>query len=88
LEKAKEFVRGRTALSLEDPFAVATWFIRQVLLTPEVLDPDETLARIDAVEARDIQRLAQTLFREERLNLAVVGPFDSDSESFRQAIQF
>jgi predicted Zn-dependent peptidase len=88
LEKAKEFVRGRTALSLEDPFAVAAWFIRQVLLAPEVLDPDETVARIDAVEARDIQRLAQTLFREERLNLAVVGPFDSDSESFRQAIQF
>jgi predicted Zn-dependent peptidase len=75
-------------LSLEDSFTVASWYARQELLGPEVLEPDQTVARYEAVQAGDIQRLAQTLFREERLNLAIVGPFSHDGDRFRQAIRF
>jgi len=88
LRKALEFVRGRLVLSLEDSFTVASWYARQELLGPEVLEPEETVARYEAVQASDIQRLAQTLFREERLNLAIVGPFSQDGDRFRQAVRF
>lgn len=88
LEKTLEFTRGRLALSLEDSFATATWYARQYLLGPEVLAPEEIMARFEAVDPAEIQRLAQSLFQKEQLNLVVVGPFGQDTAPFHQAIQF
>ena len=39
-------------------------------------EPDEVLAGLDAVTLEDIQRVAQDIIREDRLNLALIGPFD------------
>jgi predicted Zn-dependent peptidase len=86
LAKAKEFVKGRLLLHMEDSFSVASWFGRQEVLSPEVLTVDEVLEAIDAVTVADIQQLAQDLFLKERLNLAVVGPFEQDEE-FRELIE-
>jgi predicted Zn-dependent peptidase len=88
LDRAREFVKGRLALSLEDSFTMAAWYTRQVLLGPEVLNPDEVVARYDAIQPSDIQRVAQRLFRQELLNLAIVGPFTENSNGFREAIYF
>jgi predicted Zn-dependent peptidase len=88
LMKALEFIRGRTALAMEDSFTIAAWYVRQQLLGPEVLEPEEAMERFEAVQPTDIQRLAQTLFQEERLNLAIVGPFSQNGDRFRQAIRF
>ncbi|HFD38470.1 MAG TPA: insulinase family protein [Anaerolineae bacterium] len=78
LRSAQEMVRGRIALLLEDSFAVASWYAQQELLSPEVLEPEEVVARFEAVRVEDVQRLAQAIFRTERLNLAIVGPFADD----------
>jgi zinc protease len=88
MARAKEFVRGRMALSLEDSFSVAAWYARQELLGPEVLEPAEAIERMEAVQASDIRRLAQDIFREERLNLAAVGPFSKNGDRFRRAVHF
>lgn len=88
LRKALEFIQGRTALAMEDSFTIAAWYARQQLLGPEVLEPEEVMERFEAVQPTDIQCLAQTLFQEERLNLAIVGPFSQNSDRFRQAIRF
>jgi hypothetical protein len=39
---------------------------------------DEVVEVLDAVSTNDIERVATDLMREERLNLAVVGPFRSN----------
>ncbi len=88
LRKALEFIQGRTALSMEDSFTIAAWYARQHLLGPQVLEPEEAMERYEAVQPSDIQRLAQSLFQEERLNLVVVGPFSQNGNRFRQAIRF
>lgn len=88
LRRALEFVRGRLALSMEDSFTQAAWYARQQLQGPEVLEPEEAVARMEAVQPADIQRLAQALFEETRLNLAIVGPSSQDGEHFEQAIRF
>jgi len=88
LAKAVEFVRGRLALSLEDSFAIASWYVHQQLLGPEVLEPSEVVARFEAVLPSDIQRLAGTIFQMERLNLAVVGPFSENGDRFYTAARF
>jgi predicted Zn-dependent peptidase len=86
--RAVEFVKGRLALSLEDSFAIAAWYARQQLLSPEVLEPEEAISRLEAVQPEDIQRLASGIFQTEKLNLAVVGPFSQNGGRFRRAVHF
>jgi len=86
LTKAKEFIKGRLLLQMEDSFSVAAWCGRQEVLSPEVLTVDEVIEAIEAVTAADIQRVAQGLFLGERLNLAVVGPFE-DEEGVRELLE-
>lgn len=86
LAKAKEFVKGRLLLQMEDSFSVAAWFGRQEVLSPEVLTVNEVIEAIDAVTVTDIQRVAQGLFLGERLNLAVVGPFEA-GKGFRELLE-
>ena len=88
LQRTKEFTRGRLSLSLEDSFTLAAWYTRQQLLGPEVLEPADTMACLDAVQTSDLQRLARSIFREERLNLAIVGPFSQNGDRFRDIIHF
>ncbi|MFQ5812044.1 MAG: M16 family metallopeptidase [Anaerolineae bacterium] len=85
LAKVKEFVKGRLLLQMEDSFSVAAWLGRQEVLSPEVLTVDEVIEALDAVTAADIQGVAQGLFLGERLNLAVVGPFEEEEE-FRELL--
>jgi predicted Zn-dependent peptidase len=86
--RAVEFVKGRLALSLEDSFAIAAWYARQQLLSPEVLEPEEAISRLEAVQPENIQRLASGIFQTEKLNLAVVGPFSQNGGRFRRAVHF
>ncbi|HUV73202.1 MAG TPA: pitrilysin family protein [Anaerolineae bacterium] len=80
LEKAKEFIKGRLQLQMEDSFSVASWIGRQESLEDRVLSVDEVLQKVDAVTTADIQRVAQRLIRQEKLNLAVIGPLEERQE--------
>jgi len=81
LTKAKEFTKGRLLLRMEDSFANAQWFGQQEVLDQKVLEVDQVIAAIDAVQAADVQRLARQLFSAEQLSLAAVGPF-ANQEAF------
>lgn len=80
LEKAKELIKGGILLSMEDTHSIAGWFGRQEALRLEILTVDDVAAQIDKVTVADIQRVARDIFRNEWLNLAVVGPFRSESK--------
>jgi predicted Zn-dependent peptidase len=76
LEKARNFAKGRLVLSLEDPKGTITFGLRDEVLESRTREPEEVLAALDRVTVDDLHRVAQEIIREERLNLAVVGPFD------------
>ena len=78
LEKARELSKGRMLLRMEDSRSVAMWMGAQETLTGSVRTIDEVVDRLDAVSTDDIKRVAGDLISEERLNLAVVGPFRSE----------
>lgn len=78
LEKAREFSKGRMLLRMEDSRSVAGWLGAQELLTGHIRTVDEVLSIVDAITPEDLSRVAQRLFRTEKLNLAVVGPFRSE----------
>lgn len=87
LSRAKNMLKGKLPLSLESSDEVAEWYARQTILlfeqnnqTRKILNPDELLSAIDKVTAEDIRRVAQEIFRPERLNLAVIGPYKDETE--------
>ena len=75
LQKAKDNLKGILTLSLESSDAQASFYAGQELLTKKILSPKEQFARINAVSLEDIQKTARDIFRPERLNLALIGPF-------------
>jgi predicted Zn-dependent peptidase len=85
LRKAKEFLKGRLALQMENTFNVAAWAGRQELHKGSILSVDEVMEAIEAVEPDDVQHMAQRLFEPEKLNCAVVGPF-ADDDAFRKMV--
>ncbi|MBA2536927.1 MAG: insulinase family protein [Actinobacteria bacterium] len=87
LEKARNFAKGRLVLSLEDPKGTILFGLRTEVLEDKIREPDEVLAGFDRVTREDIQRVAQDIIREERLNLAVIGPFD-DAARFEKLLSF
>lgn len=89
LERAKEFTKGRLLLQMEDSFSVASWIGRQEILEDRVLSLDEVLEEIDHVTTEGIQSVAQRLFRQSKLNLAVVGPYEeAQQEQFESLLRF
>lgn len=75
LERAKENLKGRLYLSLEDSFSVAEFLADQELLWEKIKTPEEIVEEVYKVKLSDIIELSQEIFRSEKLNLAIVGPY-------------
>jgi predicted Zn-dependent peptidase len=76
LQKAKDYLRGSTALSLDASDAQASFYAAQEVMGQELQTPEQKLAMIDKVTVRDIKKVAEDIFKNEKLNLAVIGPFE------------
>ncbi|MCA9392430.1 insulinase family protein, partial [candidate division WWE3 bacterium] len=79
-EKAKAYVKGRTLLGVETTDALAGWYGFQVLLEKEIDSPQEYCDKIDAVSMEDLVATAGTVVKNDRLNAAILGPFDDSKE--------
>jgi predicted Zn-dependent peptidase len=76
LEKARNFAKGRFVLQLESPQGTITFGLRREVLEGRAAEPEEVLAGVEAVTAEDVQRVAQDVIGDDKLRLAVIGPFD------------
>jgi len=74
LEKAKSYIKGTMALSLETSDGVATDAASSLVTTGKVRKLDEILKNVDKVTASDVKRVACDILRTEKLNLAIIGP--------------
>lgn len=87
IARAKELLKGRLALTLEDTHEVADYTGEQELMEGRVKTIKEVMDGIDAVIKQDIWDVAEEFFQNHRLNLAIVGPYD-DPEKFKQLFRF
>src|SRR3990172_2046730 len=81
ISRAKELIKGRFLLSLEDSSVVANYFGTKKLLQDSLETPQEVIKRIEAVTSEEVSSLARDLFVKRNLNLAMVGPFEETSFS-------
>ena len=79
LEKARNFAKGRFVLQLESPQGLTLFGLRKEVLEHRLPDPDEVVRALDAVTSEDVARVATELIADDRLRLAVIGPFDDAS---------
>ena len=75
LQKAKDYLKGMSALSLESSNSQASFYASQELLEKEVMTLEEKFKKIDKVSINDIKKVAEDIFSSKNLNLAVIGPF-------------
>jgi predicted Zn-dependent peptidase len=87
LTKAKEYLKGRLILELEDSREVATMFGLQELLETKTRTPEEIITEIDKVTAQEVTAVAKKLFVNQGLNLAIIGPF-KDEAKFIKDLKF
>ncbi len=75
LIKAKEMLKGRLILFLEDSNNLATFMGKRLMFEDSLVPPDEILKKIDEVTKDQVITLAKRLFKKNKLNLAIIGPF-------------
>jgi predicted Zn-dependent peptidase len=83
LEKARAFAKGRFVLGTESPQGLVMFGLRREVLEGHAIEPEEMLAELDAVTAENIQRVAQDLIANNKIHLAVIGPFEDEDRFAR-----
>jgi len=74
LERAKEFCKGQLLFTLEDTMSHMLWLGEKIASKEKELDVDKIMDRVDSVNKDDIMRVAGAVFKNESMNLAVIGP--------------
>ncbi len=88
LQKAKDYLKGTMSLSLDSSDSQASFYVAQELLEKEIMTAEEKFKKIDAVSAEDIKKVAENIFLPEKLNMAVLGPFEEkDSDKLKQLLK-
>ena len=83
VEKAKNMIKGRLHLRMEDTRSVSFWGGTQQSLLNHVFSVEDITDKIDAITAEDIRSLAASLVSSDKMNIAVVGPYSTDAEFHR-----
>jgi len=86
LKKAKEMIKGRTSIALESSDDVASWIATQEILENKIITPEKYFAKIDAVTAEQVQEVANDLFTDDNLRLAMIGPH-KDAKKFEKLLK-
>jgi predicted Zn-dependent peptidase len=80
LSKAKEYLKGKTQIALEASHAVANYWAEQEILDNKTTSVQNLFKNIDKVTPADIQRVAKVVFKNDKLNLAMIGDEKSESK--------
>lgn len=74
LRMAKDYIKGKSIMGMESSDAVAMFYVEQELMKSKILPLEDIFEKIEKVTPDDIQKVARDVFRENKLNLAVIGP--------------
>jgi predicted Zn-dependent peptidase len=87
LRRAKDYSIGQMRLGLESTTNRMMWLGEHLLAYGTIQTPAEVERRITAVTGEDVQTVAGDLFRDNRLNVAVITP-SKDEAAIRNLLGF
>lgn len=87
LNKVKQFLIGNLNLGLESSDSLASFYGYQEVMKKTLKKPEDIIKEIKAVTAEEIKFVAERIFKNELLNLAIVGKF-KDRKEFLDILKF
>lgn len=90
LNKVKECIIGNMKLSLESSDDIANFYGGQELLKRELFNIEDKAKEVRKVTAEQVQAMARSIFKDEKLNLALIGPFkpEESTQKFLKVLKF
>ena len=85
LRRSKDHMIGNVLLGLETADELASFYGTQEILQKTLLPPDELVDRIKKTTAEEVRAVARSVFKNEGLNLAVIGPYRT-SAAFKKIL--
>lgn len=76
LSRAKEHLIGQLIIGLETSDQMASFYGGQEILTRKIFAPEEIIRNIQKVKGEEIMAVAKEIFQNQKINLAVIGPFE------------
>lgn len=84
-KRAKEFYLGQLKLALEDTLDHMFWIGESTACLDKTYTLNDIIKEVDKVKKEDIESVAKKVFKEESLNLALIGPVkESRDEILKQ----
>ena len=74
MNRAKEYYKGQLLFALEDTMSHMLWLGEKIISEEKDLSVKNVLDRIESVTAEDLMRVSKDMFKDENLNMAVIGP--------------
>jgi len=87
LKKVKDYLTGSIMLGLESSDSLAEFYGIQEIVKKDITEQDKIIAEIQKITAKDVRDMARKIFKNERLNLALIGPFE-DKKPFEKILKF
>jgi predicted Zn-dependent peptidase len=79
LNRAKEHWIGNFVMSLESSDALAAYYVANEIIGLPLKTPEEIIKEIKKVKAEEINAVMKSIVKNERLNMALIGPFKNRS---------
>lgn len=77
LAKAKEYIKGKIALAMEDPHDKMEWYLGQEAFVGRIRTIKQTFEELEKVTLEQVAHVAKDILRNECMSLALVGPFEN-----------
>ncbi|MDP8260745.1 MAG: hypothetical protein P9M01_00185, partial [Candidatus Kappaea frigidicola] len=84
---AKEFICGQLLLHLDSTMNNALWVGEKILLNDKASNINELIKKVMAVNAGELKKVAQSVFKKNNLNLAIIGPISSNKYSILKLVR-
>lgn len=84
--RAKEHMIGNLVLGLETSDELASFYGGQEIMTKKIISPEAVIAKVKGVTPAAVRAVAREVFRNDRLNFAMVGPYP-DGAVFKKILK-
>jgi predicted Zn-dependent peptidase len=85
-KRAREFYLGQLMLALEDTLDHMLWIGETTAAEDKTYPFSEIIKEVNKVNREDVREVAQSIFTEKKLNLALIGPLKDKQEEIRQQL--
>ncbi|MFA4889227.1 MAG: pitrilysin family protein [Candidatus Omnitrophota bacterium] len=85
--RAKEFYLGQLSLALEDTLDHMLWLGESMLMQDRTLSLKDLIRQVNKVTRFDLREAARQIFRQEKINLSLIGPLQAREQNIIQELR-